>query len=254
MKTFKQHILEKLKISKSSGYKMNNMTLKEFAKERQSLNDPINDVMLTSDYKMTFIKWAEKMLVEDGVVDVIPIRGHILYFDGDILRDNIRDDEIDPPVSTELDLRWGEAYMRIVTYYIKNNVFNPSWLVTEKLKVSKTPFEDITFEKFIGEFQKMNNPTIYFERYLDLIDNDYPSFKSYPGMSTEYNNRVGKKFKYMYLVRNTNGQIELQLGFKRSVDGTTGIAVTNTDELYNYLGAEQVYTLYDLIKELVEDQ
>ena len=254
MKTFKQHILEKLKISKSSGYKMNNMTLKEFAKERQSLNDPINDVMLTSDYKMTFIKWAEKMLVEDGVVDVIPIRGHILYFDGDILRDNIRDDEIDPPVSTELDLRWGEAYMRIVTYYIKNNIFKPSWLITEKLKVSKTLFEDITFEKFIDEFQKMNNPTIYFERYLDLIDNDYPSFKSYPGMSTEYNNRVGKKFKYMYLVRNTNGQIELQLGFKHSVDGTTGIAITNTDELYNYLGAEQVYTLYDLIKELVEDQ
>ena len=254
MKTFKQHILEKLKISKSSGYKMNNMTLKEFAKERQSLNDPINDVMLTSDYKMTFIKWAEKMLVEDAVVDAIPIRGHILYFDGDILRDNIRDDEIDPPVSTELDLRWGEAYMRIVTYYIKNNIFKPSWLVTEKLKVSKTLFEDITFEKFIDEFQKMNNPTIYFERYLDLIGNDYPSFKSYPGMSTEYNNRVGKKFKYMYLVRNTNGQIELQLGFKRSVDGTTGIAITNTDELYNYLGAEQVYTLYDLIKELVEDQ
>ena len=254
MKTFKQHILEKLKISKSSGYKMNNMTLKEFAKERQSLNDPINDVMLTSDYKMTFIKWAEKMLVEDAVVDAIPIRGHILYFDGDILRDNIRDDEIDPPVSTELDLRWGEAYMRIVTYYIKNNIFKPSWLVTEKLKVSKTLFEDITFEKFIDEFQKMNNPTIYFERYLDLIGNDYPSFKSYPGMSTEYNNRVGKKFKYIYLVRNTNGQIELQLGFKRSVDGTTGIAITNTDELYNYLGAEQVYTLYDLIKELVEDQ
>ena len=254
MKTFKQHILEKLKISKSSGYKMNNMTLKEFAKERQSLNDPINDVMLTSDYKMPFIRWAEKMLVEDAVVDAIPIRGHILYFDGDILRDNIRDDEIDPPVSTELDLRWGEAYMRIVTYYIKNNIFNPSWLVMEKLKVSKTPFEDITFEKFIDEFQKMNNPTIYFERYLDLIDNDYPSFKSYPGMSTEYNNRVGKKFKYMYLVRNTNGQIELQLGFKHSVDGTTGIAITNTDELYNYLGAEQVYTLYDLIKELVEDQ
>ena len=254
MKTLKQHILQKLKISKSSGYKMNNMTLKEFAKERQSLNDPINDVMLTSDYKMAFIKWAEKMLVEDAVVDAIPIRGHILYFDGDILRDNIRDDEIDPPVSTEFDLRWGEAYMRIVTYYIKNNIFNPSWLVTEKLKVSKTPFEDITFKKFIDEFQKMNNPTIYFERYLDLIDNDYPSFKSYPGMSVEYNNRVGKKFKYMYLVRNTNGQIELQLGFKRSVDGTTGIAITNTDELYNYLGAEQVYTLYDLIKELVEDQ
>ena len=106
MKTVKQHILEKLKITKSSGYKM---TLKEFAKERKSLDDPKNNVKLTSDYKMTFIKWVEKMLVEDDVVDEIPIRGHILYFDGDILWDNIRHDEIDPPVSTELYLTWGEA-------------------------------------------------------------------------------------------------------------------------------------------------
>ena len=252
MKTFKQHILEKLKINKSS-YKM---TLKEFAKERKSANKSENNYRLTSDIyiKEVFIPWVEETLIEDGVIDAIPIRGHILYFDGDILWDNMMVDEIDPLVSTNLHLTWGEAYMRIVTYYIKNNIFKNYWLVTEKLKVSKTPYEDITFEKFIDEFQKMNNPTIYFERYLDLIDNDYPSFKSYPGMSAEYNNCVGKKFKYMYLVRNTNGQIELQLGFKRSVDGITGIAVTNTDELYNYLGAEQVYTLYDLIKELVEDQ
>ena len=252
MKTFKQHILEKLRVTKSS-YKM---TLKEFAKERKSANKSENNYRLTSDIyiKEVFIPWVEETLIEDGVIDAIPIRGHILYFDGDILWDNMMVDEIDPLVSTNLHLTWGEAYMRIVTYYIKNNIFKNYWLVTEKLKVSKTPYEDITFEKFIDEFQKMNNPTIYFERYLDLIDNDYPSFKSYPGMSTEYNNLVGKKFKYMYLVRNTNGQIELQLGFKRSVDGTTGIAITNTDELYNYLGAEQVYTLYDLIKELVEDQ
>ena len=252
MKTFKQHILEKLKITKSS-YKM---TLKEFAKERKSANKSENNYRLTSDIyiKEVFIPWVEETLIEDGVIDAIPIRGHILYFDGDILWDNMMVDEIDPLVSTNLHLTWGEAYMRIVTYYIKNNIFKNYWLVTEKLKVTKTPYEDITFEKFIDEFQKMNNPTIYFGRYLDLIDNDYPSFKSYPGMSAEYNNCVGKKFKYMYLVRNTNGQIELQLGFKRSVDGTTGIAITNTDELYNYLGAEQVYTLYDLIKELVEDQ
>lgn len=252
MKTFKQHILEKLKITKSS-YKM---TLKEFAKERKSANKSENNYRLTSDIyiKEVFIPWVEETLIEDGVIDAIPIRGHILYFDGDILWDNMMVDEIDPLVSTNLHLTWGEAYMRIVTYYIKNNIFKTPLLVAEKLKVSKTPYEDITFEKFIDEFQKMNNPTIYFERYLDLIDNDYPSFKSYPGMSAEYNNCVGKKFKYMYLVRNTNGQIELQLGFKCSVDGTTGIAITNTDELYNYLGAEQVYTLYDLIKELVEDQ
>ena len=67
------------------------------------------------------------MLVEDGVVDEIPyirFMEHILRFDGDILFDNIVDDEVEPMVSTELYLTWGEAYMRIVTYYIKNNIFD----------------------------------------------------------------------------------------------------------------------------------
>ena len=248
MKTFKQHILEKLKITKSSGYKM---TLKEFAKERQSLNDPKKDVKLTSDYKMTFIKWVEETLIEDGVVDEIPIRGHILYFDGDILWDNMRHDEIDPPVSTELYLTWGEAYMRIVTYYIKNNIFKNSWLVTEKLKVSKTPYEDITYEKFIGEFQKMDNPDIHFGSYLDLIGGDYPTFKPYPGMSVVYSKYAGKKFKSMYLAIK-NSKIELHLNFRYATNGTTSFIISNTEELYNCLGAEQVYTLYNLIKELVD--
>ena len=142
MENIKTYILEKLKVTKSSGYKM---TLKEFAKERKSLDDPKKDVKLTSDYKMVFINWVEKTLVEDDVVDEIPIRGHILYFDGDILWDNIRHDEIDPPVSTELYLTWGEAYMRIVTYYIKNNIFSNPGIVTEKLRVTKKSYEDITF-------------------------------------------------------------------------------------------------------------
>ena len=250
MKTFKQHILEKLKINKSS-YKM---TLKEFAKERKSLNDPKNNVKLTSDYKMVFINWVEKTLVEDDVVGEIPIRGHILYFDGDILWDNIRHDEIDPPVSTELYLTWGEAYMRIVTYYIKNNIFKNSWLVTEKLKVSKTPYEDITYEKFIDEFQKMDNPDIHFGSYLDLIGGDYPTFKPYPGMSVVYSKYAGKKFKSMTLERNNKNQIELHLNFRYANNGTTGFIIANTEELYNYLGAKQVYTLYNLIKELVDSQ
>ena len=249
MKTFKHYILEKLKINKSS-YKM---TLKEFAKERQSLNDPKNDVKLTSDYKMTFIKWVEETLIEDGVVDAIPIRGHILYFDGDILRDNIRDDEIDPPVSAELDLRWGEAYMRIVTYYIKNGIFTNPGIVTEKLRVTKKSYEDITFEKFIDEFQKMNNPTIYFDRHLELIGGDYPTFRSYPGMSAMYNKCVGKKFKNMYLVR-SKGQIQVHLDFKRSIGNINNIIITNTDELSNYLGDDQVSILYNLIKDIVDVQ
>lgn len=249
MKTFKQHILEKLKIKKSSY----NITLKEFAKERRSLNDPKNNVKLTSEYKMTFIKWVEKMLVEDDVVDEIPIRGHILHFDGDILWDNIWYAEIDPPVSTELYLTWGEAYMRIVTYYIKNNIFKNSWLVTEKLKVSKTLYEDITYEKFIDEFQKMDNPDIHFGSYLDLIGGDYPTFKPYPGMSAVYNKFVGKKYKSMYLAIK-NSKIELHLNFRYAINSTTGFIITNTEELYNCLGTEQVYTLYNLIKELVDSQ
>ena len=52
MRNLKDIILEKLKVTKSSGYKM---SLKEFAKERQSLNYPKNYVKLTSNYKMVFI-------------------------------------------------------------------------------------------------------------------------------------------------------------------------------------------------------
>lgn len=131
MKTLKQHIFEKLKVSKSSFSKM---TLKEFAEERKSLNSPENNYKLTSKYddKDIFIIWVEKMLVEDGVIDEIPFGGfmkHILRFDGDILIDNIVDDEVDPPVSTEMYLTWGEAYMRIVTYYIKNNIFTEPGII-----------------------------------------------------------------------------------------------------------------------------
>ena len=68
MENIKTYILEKLKVTKSTWSKM---TLKEFAKERQSLNYPKNYVKLTSDYKMVFINWVEKMLVEDDVVDKI---------------------------------------------------------------------------------------------------------------------------------------------------------------------------------------
>ena len=127
-------------------------------------------------------------------------------------------------------------------------------IILEKLKVSKNIVPDITFEQFIEEFQKMNNPTIYFERYLDLIGGDYPTFRSYPGMIASQSKYIGKKFKIMEIVRNIKGQIELQLGFKYSVDGITGIAISNTDDLYNYLGYDQVSILYDLIKELINEQ
>lgn len=126
IETYDESVVEKLKVSKSSFSKM---TLKDFAEERNSLNSPENNYKLTSKYddKDVFINWVEKMLVEDGVINEIPFGGfmkHILRFDGDILIDNIVDDEVDPPVSTEMYLTWGEAYMRIVTYYVKNNIFD----------------------------------------------------------------------------------------------------------------------------------
>lgn len=258
VETYDESVVEKLKVTKSSFSKM---TLKEFAEERKSLNLPQNRHKLTSDYdnkdKDIFITWVEKMLVEDGVIDEIPFGGfmkHILRFDGDILVDNIVDGEVDPPVSTELYLTWGEAYMRIVTYYIKNAIFTEPGLVMEKLKVSKNAYEDITYETFMEEFHKMKRPTIHFEPYLNLIDGDYPTFKAYPGMSVAYNKCVGKKFKSMYLVTNIKSQIELHLAFKRSINGTTGIIITNTDDLYKILGGEQVFTLYNLIKDLVDAQ
>lgn len=258
MQNIKTFILEKLKVKTSSAYKYK-MPLKEFAKGRNSLNSPENNYKLTSKYddKDVFINWVEKMLVEDGVIDEIPFGGfmkHILRFDGDILFDNIVDDEVDPPVSTEMYLTWGEAYMRIVTYYIKNDIFTDPGLVMEKLKVSKNGYEDITYEKFIDEFQNMKNPTIYFENHLELIGGDYPTFKSYPGMHFAYNKCVGKKFKSMQLVTNIKGKIELHLNFKRIINGTTGIIIENNDDLYNFLGEEQVWTLYNLIKELVDAQ
>ena len=98
----------------------------------------------------------------------------------------------------------------------------------------------------------MKNPTIYFEPYLNLIGGDYPTFKSYPGMHFAYNKCVGKKFKSMYLVTNIKGEIELHFNFKRSINSTTGIIITNTDDLYKYLGDDQVLTLYNLIKELLK--
>ena len=145
MKTLKQHIFEKLKIKAN----ISKMTLTEFNKTRKSLNRKENEFKLYSRYDMKdmFINWVEQMLIEDGVIDELPFDNHmehIIRFDGDILIDNIVDSEIDPPVSTELYLTWGEAYMRIVTYYVKYEVFDDACnLVYEKLKVSNN-FKDTT--------------------------------------------------------------------------------------------------------------
>ena len=145
MRNINTYINEKLKIKAN----ISRMTLTEFNKTRKSLNRKENEFKLYSRYDMKdmFINWVEQMLIEDGVIDELPFGGfmqHIIRFDGDILIDNIVDSEIDPPVSTELYLTWGEAYMRIVTYYVKYEVFDDDCnLVYEKLKVSNN-FKDTT--------------------------------------------------------------------------------------------------------------
>lgn len=127
-------------------------------------------------------------------------------------------------------------------------------LIFEKLKRSSkyASNNDITYEKFIDEFQNLGSHTIYFEDSLGLIGGDYPTFKSYPGMSDDYNKCVGKKFKSMTLERNSKNQMELHLNFKRSIGSITDIVITNTDDLYNCLGDEQVSILYDLIEGMVD--
>jgi hypothetical protein len=145
MRNINTYINEKLKIKAN----ISRMTLTEFNKTRKSLNRKENEFKLASQYDMKdmFINWVEQMLIEDGVIDELPFGGfmqHIIRFDGDILIDNIVDSEIDPPVSTELYLSWGEAYMRVVTYYVKYEVFDDDCnLVYEKLKVSNN-FKDTT--------------------------------------------------------------------------------------------------------------
>lgn len=175
MKTFKQHILEKLKVK----HNISKMTLTEFNETRKSLNRKENNFKLVSQYDMKdmFINWVEQMLIEDGVIDEIPFGGfmkHIIRFDGDILIDNIVDSEIDPPVSTELYLTWGEAYMRVVTYYVKYDVFDDDCnLIYEKLKVStntntnKNDSTEVLFGKFIAYLSNKPNT-----EYKNLVPED----------------------------------------------------------------------------------
>lgn len=121
-------------------------------------------------------------------------------------------------------------------------------LILEKQNSRNT----ITYKKFINEFQNLSSHTIYFEDHLGLIGGDYPTFNAYPGMSADYDKCVGKKFKSMTLERNSKNQMELHLNFKRSVGSITDIVITNTDDLYNCLGDEQVSILYDLIEGMVD--
>ena len=51
---------------------------------------------------------------------------------------------------------------------------------------------------------------------------------------------------------NINDKIELHFNFKRSINGISDILISNTDDLYDILGDEQVLKLYALIKAMVD--
>lgn len=126
--------------------------------------------------------------------------------------------------------------------------------VNEKLKVSKDIVTDeITYETFMKEFQKLNNPDIHFGNHTDHFNGDYPKFQAWPGMNNAYRKCVGKKLKNIYIL-NTATKTELHVNFMRQVNGTYGIIIETTDDLYNFLGEEQVLEIYNIIKERIDWQ
>ncbi len=127
--------------------------------------------------------------------------------------------------------------------------------INEKLRISKnTVADELTYEKFMEEFQRMKNPSIHFEYYVDSFNGDYPKFQSWDGMNIAYRTCVGKKLKTMHIVTNIAGRKELHVEFTRRINGTTGIIIENTNDLYNFLGEEQVFEIYNIIKNRIADQ
>ena len=127
--------------------------------------------------------------------------------------------------------------------------------VHEKLKVSKNVVTDeITYETFMEEFQKLKNPAINFADYIEVFNGDYPKFQSWDGMNNAYRKCVGKKLKNMYIVTNIAGRKELHTDFTRMVNSTKGIIIETTKDLYNFLGEEQVFEIYNIIKERIATQ
>ena len=127
--------------------------------------------------------------------------------------------------------------------------------INEKLKISKDAIiNEITYESFMEEFQKLKNPAINFADYIEVFNGDYPKFQSWDGMNNAYTCLVGKKLKNMYIVTNIAGRKELHADFTRIVKSTKGIIIETTKDLYNFLGEEQVFEIYNIIKERIATQ
>jgi hypothetical protein len=73
-------------------------------------------------------------------------------------------------------------------------------------------------------------------------------------MNNAYRKCVGKKLKNMYIVTNTAGRKELHADFTRIVNSTKGIIIETTKDLYNFLGEEQVFEIYNIIKKRIAMQ
>ena len=56
-------------------------------------------------------------------------------------------------------------------------------------------------------------------------------------MNNAYAKCVGKKFKSIHIVTNIAGRKELHAEFTRRINGTTGIIIENTKDLYNMFPA-----------------
>ena len=127
--------------------------------------------------------------------------------------------------------------------------------INEKLKISKDAIiNEITYESFMEEFQKLKNPAINFADYIEVFNGDYPKFQAWDGMNNAYRKCVGKKLKNMYIVTNIAGRKELHTDFTRMVNSTKGIIIETTKDLYNFLGEEQVFEIYNIIKERIATQ
>jgi hypothetical protein len=120
MKEFKQHILEKLKISIKEPIKYD-----EFCKTRKSLSDSKNDVKLQYSNRDEFIDFIEFHLINDGVIDEIPFKDipgskRLFRFDGNDFYDNIIDTRVGLITADIFPPKFGEGYCRTVKFMIEN--------------------------------------------------------------------------------------------------------------------------------------
>lgn len=118
MKTFKQHILEKLKVSSSSVYN----DVEEKISNRRSKTNVQNRFKLKEQNKVNFKEWVNDMIVTDDFVTVEPLDCLISFlpFTRGIFWNYNRRKNAEPEIieGVVLDgsVTWGEAYDAILRF------------------------------------------------------------------------------------------------------------------------------------------